>query len=266
MALTDTDLLRLRRQLDDDPESEVFLDTARELVERRDWALAVQILSRALEVHADVREGWALLVRAAVEGGDFQRALEVLARIAPTPEREPTLTRFEIRARVGVGQIERATELAKALVLLHPHLGPVDGLLATPTLRDDSPSRVVPLPDRFISLDRATAYVQAGRPDRALRVLRRLAYHFPDDRHLRARLQELVQADPADGLDDLSEELPDPDRIAAPLRMPRSGFDHDVDNEITQPAIDIRALRRLIEEANDPGEEDSTALMKRPVR
>jgi tetratricopeptide (TPR) repeat protein len=270
----------LREQLAEDPEADVFIVAARELVDRKEWGEAASILSRALEIHADVREGWALLVRAAVEGGNFELALQVLARIGPTPEREPTLTKLEIRARVGAGQAERAAELAQALVLLHPHLGPAEALLAEPVAPAVTHAdRVRPLPDHLVTLERATAYVRAGRPDRAMRVLRRLAFHFPRDRELRARLQELALADPAERRDDLSEEMPDPAKMAPPgLIMPKPMLDPEYDTAVTQPAIDLALLRRMLEEANAVAhardgvldvhalDDEDTALLQRPTR
>lgn len=248
MALTDPELDLLRELLEDDPGDGVFLDVGRELVRRERWDESIRVLAAGLEHNPDEREAWVLLAEAAVGEGRFDRALGALEQLAPTPERDPELVRMQVLALDATGQRARAEEVASSLVLLHPHYGPVEKLVR--------PERVIAAlrarcPDPMITLERADGYLGIGRPDRAIRVLRRLLFHAPDDLEVRARLTRLVE-DPtelAHAYDDLSEELPDPS-IAPGLVMPSP---YEADDEITQPAIEVEEVRRSLGEITLPG-------------
>jgi len=233
--------------------------------EQRD---AIVVLEQALEVHPNHREGWALLAQAAVEVEEYLRALMALEALGPNPERDPEWVVLQIRALVGVGQLERAAALADAVLLLHPHLEAVQkafdrtGRIPPATLRG---------PDPAVTAGRAEEYVAIGRIDRAVRVYRRLLFHHPEDDAVRTRLLELLDQ-PLPERDDLSEELPDPGHY----RIPKMGID---DEEITMPVINVSDVRRRVAEANRPlpgldevrkallddetGEEAPTTIMSR---
>ncbi len=226
--------------LEREPGNWAFLPASKELARRNQGREAIAILERGLELHPGHREGWVLLATVAIEADEHLRCLMALEAIAPTPERDPDLVVLQIRALVGIGQVERAAALADSVLLLHPELevqAMFDraGGLPDPRLRGIDPQATA---------GRAEAYVAAGRVDRAIRIYRRLLFHHPEDARLRSRLLELLER-PLPERDDLSEELPDP----AQLRL--AGIQID-DEEITMPVINVSEVRRRVAEVNRP--------------
>jgi tetratricopeptide (TPR) repeat protein len=223
--VTDPELEMLRELLEEDPSADVFLDVGRELCRREKWADAATVLSAGLEQNAELREGWELLARAGVASGRAAIALAALERVSPTPEKHPDLVKLEVQALCAVGQLERAALLAESLVLLHPAMGPVETLLAGSVVAAPPPEVEPPLVlsvDPVLTEDRAEAYTRAGRPDRAIRVLRRLLFYNPRSKRIRDRLTALLGTPHEHVHDDLSEELPDPSRFPPPeIAMPR---------------------------------------------
>lgn len=250
VPLTDPELDLLRELLTEDPGADAFVDVARELVRRERWGEAVRVLSAGLELNRDRREGWELLARAAVEDGQFLRALGAIDVLDPTPDRHPALVALQVAALAGAGEAARAEALAESLQMLHPN----DPVVAEASRRvrrtpsgaaDQGPPRGS---DPLVSLERADAYVRVGRTDRAVRVLRRLLHSHPHHPALHRRLRELLELPHEPIMDDLSEELPDP-QLAPDLSMPAPSLPRAVDveeddDEITQPQIDLDELRR----------------------
>lgn len=223
--MTDPELEMLRELLEEDPSADVFLDVGRELCRREKWTDAAVVLGAGLEHNAGLREGWELLARAGVASGQPGPALSALEHLSPTPEKHPELVKLEVQALCGVGQLERAALLAESLVLLHPAMGPVEALLAgsavTAPPTEAEPALVMAV-DPVLTEERAAAYARAGRPDRAVRVLRRLLFYNPRSKRIRERLNALLGTPFERECDDLSEELPDPSKFPPPsISMPR---------------------------------------------
>jgi hypothetical protein len=165
-----------------------------------------------------------------------------------TPESAPARVRVQIRALAGIGERARARALAESLLLLHPEEGTVDDLVPAPTAEVAPPAEG----DGWSSRSRAEAYVGRGRPDRAIRVLRRLLFHEPSNLELRARLDELLAGPRTRPTDDLSEELPDPSVVPPLLRMPSPvTAPYDPAEDITQSRVDLTMLREQVAAVND---------------
>jgi hypothetical protein len=147
--------------------------------------------------------------------------------------------------------MERAALLAESLVLLHPSFGPAESLLAGSVVAAPPAELEPPLVlsvDPVLTEDRAAAYARAGRPDRAVRVLRRLLFYNPRSKRIRERLNALLGTPFERECDDLSEELPDPSKFPPPsISMPRPYADDGATpiNDLTRAAdeetSDVRA-------------------------
>lgn len=176
------------------------------------------MLERAGAVLAMPRELRGLHAKAAVACGLFPRAIEIIGQIAPDLGTEPELVDVEVVARRAVGDHARGNQLADAIALLHPGRPVwIPPLVAEPPVQRKA--RGPRAPDPLLSLRQAEAYVQAGRPDRAIRVLRRLLVYTPDDLNIRLRLADLQRAPAPERVDDLSDEIPAPGTSApAPTR------------------------------------------------
>jgi tetratricopeptide (TPR) repeat protein len=261
VALTDPELDLLREVLEENPGDGAFLEVGRELVRRASWGDAVAVLTAALDVHGENREGWSLLAHAATAGGRFEQALAAFARLGPDLARDPDLARLHVVALEGAGRHVEARAVAESLSgadrPTERTRGPRrSGNPAEPARNAVGPARsgsaVEParspvVLDPLVTRERAEAYVAIGRPDRAIRTFRRLLYRDPTRADVKQRLRELLEKPREEGTDDLSDELPPPSIAPPLLQMPSPYSD---DDEITLPAIDIEALRRQIDEAN----------------
>jgi tetratricopeptide (TPR) repeat protein len=212
-----------------------------------------------MEHHPGEREGWELYVKAAVEVGKHPQALAALQKLQPTPDRDPELVVLQVRAMEGSGQQDRARALAKSLAMLHPELESVVALAKAPAAPAGGVTRKVTEPhgaDPLVTVSRAEQYAAMGRIDRAVRTYRRLIFENPREWSLQERLEELLGRPHEPRTEDLSEELPNPDLVPPDVRMPSP---YDDEDEITAPQIDLAEIRRQLEEANRPSEEEEAA-------
>ena len=217
MALTDPELDLLLEILDEDPEADVYLDVGTELVRRARWEQAVAVLGQALATRDDAA-GFVLLARAALEVGDYSRALAAVGRVA-APSAE--LRRVELLAKERAGALDGARVVAVELLAADPN----DEVVSAALERLDAPPPSVHgrAADPFVTVDRAERFVAVGRVDRAVRLYRRLLFHNPHDRSIAVRLGQLESEDAPADVDDLSDELTDP-RLAPPeFAMPAPG-------------------------------------------
>lgn len=182
------------------------------------------MLERAAGFRELTREMRSLHAKAAVVSQLFHRAIEIVGFLGPDATTEPEVVDVEVIARRAVGDQARANALSEALALLHPGrapwVPPVDAEPPLPRRHERGPRA----PDPLITSSRAEAYVAAGRPDRAIRVYRRLLRAAPEDLALRRRLGELLQAPKPERLDDLSDEIPAPGAVpvTVPGALPRA--------------------------------------------
>ena len=215
LALTDPELDLLREMLVDSPAEEVFLEVGEELVRRLRWAEAEQVLSEGLaQFPADDprrRAGFALLARASLETGRYDLTETALREIDTDAGRHFENARIELLWLERSGQLDSARERARSLLDVD-----ATDLVAQAVLeRLDMPA---PSPrsrakDPFYTVARAEQYVAHGRPDRAIRVYRRiqlaLASAPAEAARVEQRLRQLA-GDASGAFDDLSEELTDP--------------------------------------------------------
>jgi len=262
VPLPDPELELLREMLLEDPGSEVFLQVGRELVERGEWDDAVDVLVRGLEVDGHGAEGWELLVQAAVRAGQFLRALAALEHVDTDPLRNEAMARAQVLALEAAGKVDGARQAAERF--LGHHEGDVVVQSVVERLTAPPPDSRRRTADPMVSVGRAEEYAAFGRPDRAIRVFRRLHFHFPEDLGLAHRINALRGMDAAPA-DDLSEELSREDeqpREGAPpgltMPLPGSGLapeevvtdvDWGEEDTLTDPAIDvdIEQIRQEIE-------------------
>jgi tetratricopeptide (TPR) repeat protein len=238
VALTDPELDLLREMLEEDPAAHVFVQVGEELVRRGRWRDAVDVLAAGLarcdEDGPSV--GYALLARAALEAGAFSVALEAVGALGIDPESQPELSRIEILA------LERAGRLGEARSRVDRFLDhdPTDVVVTSvlERLSAPPPARRARAVDPFYTVERAEAYVDLGRTDRALRVYRRILQANREDPSLELRVRQLITA-PQRVPDDLSVELTDPGLVPeepdlretpapAPLSMPQPGLSASV--------------------------------------
>jgi tetratricopeptide (TPR) repeat protein len=220
VALTDPELDLLREMLVDSPSEDVFLEVGEELVRRLRWAEAEQVLVGGL---ADVPEGdprrstaMALLARAALETGRYDLCTSALSEIDTDPTRAPEHARVQLLCLERSGRLPDARALAERFLALDP--GDVVAQAVLDRLDLPPPTARTRGADPFYTVDRAERYVDIGRPDRAVRVLRRILAHVMAHDPVAgadtvARLEQRIRqlaADVHGGMDDLSEELTDP--------------------------------------------------------
>ncbi|MBW1877568.1 MAG: tetratricopeptide repeat protein [Deltaproteobacteria bacterium] len=280
MALPDPELELLREMLLEDPGSEVFRQVGRELIDRGEWDEAVEVLVRGLDADGEAGEGWELLVEAAVQAGQYLRARAALEHVDVDPTRNEAMARAHVLTLEAVGKVDTARAAAERF--LEHHVGDVVVQSAMGRLTAPPPDHRRRAADPLVSVRRAEEYVALGRPDRAIRVYRRLHFHFEDDLGLPHRINELrgIEGAPAD---DLSEEISreeEPQVEVAPpgltMPLPGSGLVPDdtvtetnwvdEDDELTQPAIDLdveeirsEIERRMEETATSPPGEATPA-------
>jgi tetratricopeptide (TPR) repeat protein len=242
----------------------VFLQVGRELVERGEWDDAVDVLVRGLDADGEAEEGWELLTEAAVQAGQYLRALAALEHVDADPASNERMARARVLALEAIGKVEDARVAAEQF--LEHRAEDVVVQSAMQRLVAPPPDHRRRAADPLVSVRRAEEYAAIGRSDRAIRVYRRLHFHFQDDLALAHRVNELRGVDAAP-TDDLSEELSVEDELrpeGAPpgLTMPPPGsglvpdLDEvatevdwtDGDEEPTEPIdADIEEIRREIE-------------------
>lgn len=255
--------------LEEDPSDDVFLQVGEELLRRARWAEAEDVLARGLSNHPDP-EGFAWLARAALETGRFDLALSALERVDRSPATSPENARVEILVLERSGQLDGARERAAAFLAVDPADVVVQAVLER--LAAPPPERGRRAADPFYTVDRAERYVAIGRPDRAIRVYRRILLAHPADRSIELRLRQLAFEELA-GDDDLSEELTDPGLVPPePIDMPAPTLggtpareyvpsaNGPVPIRATEDAFDSAMLDTTEEEADDDTDLDQPPL------
>lgn len=214
MALTDPELDLLREMLVDSPSDDVFFEVGEELVRRLRWAEAEQVLVDGL---ADVASGdprrpvaLALLARASLETGRYDLTASALGEVDTDPVRSTENARVEMLWLERSGQVDAARARARRFL----EVDPADVVAASVLERLDLPPPDPRLrgADPLYTVDRAERYVAIQRPDRAIRVLRRILMDMARPEvaaQIEQRIRQL-QADQGGAYDDLSEELTDP--------------------------------------------------------
>lgn len=222
--LADPELDLLRELLEEDPGAGVFLDVARELVRRGDEDGAIRVLERGLVFAPKRADGWQLLMDVSTAKGWPGRTAMVMDKVDPKVFEAAGLPGIYAEAMLRAGR-EPGEAGAAAYVELMPGESGVE-------LIGDAQR---PMSDPLLSPKRAEAYCAVGRPDRAVRVYRRLVFHHPDHDQYAMRLAELLERDfDHIGDEDLSEELPSP-ALAPDLQVPRPTFALGSDEDATQP-------------------------------
>jgi tetratricopeptide (TPR) repeat protein len=227
--LADPELELLRDLLREDPGAWVFVDVAVEVARRGDHAHAITILYAGIERCPRRADAW-----------------DALGQVCPTASH----VRKAIAAFLEIVGVEGHDEaLANAYVALQERLAALRVEGATPIGAAPRQQRAT---DLSLSADRAEAYANLGRPDRAIRVYRRLVRSDPSNRHWSARLSALLSArDSTDGADfDLSGEMPSPDHAPImvalrpnPLQLGATQPDHG--GRVMEPATPVAVTRRF---------------------
>lgn len=259
MPLPDPELELLTEILGDEPGNEVFLQVGRELIGRTRFEEAVTVLAVGLEhsEEAQVRpEGFALLADAALQAGQYLRALAALDNVAIDVPNNESLARIRVQVLEANGRLGEAREAAEDFLDHYPQDVVIEALVERLQAPPPDPARR--LPDPFVSVERAEQYAALGRADRAIRVYRRLFFHFSDEVGFGHRVQQLL-AQPVEQEDDLSEEsalslepvpdlhMPEPG-AGLTLEPPSEVTDPTWQDEVTDPAMDadIDRIRREI--------------------
>ncbi len=206
MALSDPELELLTELLEEDPSADVFVTVAQEMIRREQWSEAVRILVAALKDAngPELVSGKELLAIAALEEGQPLRALDAIKGLPPKSLDDRRIARVRVLAYEGTGHIDEARAAAEAYLKNHPGDTDILAVLERADLpQGDGYNRAT---DPFVNTERAEQYVILGRPDRAIRLYRRILFHNPGNPTLLARLRELAD-EPVYAEDDLSEEI-----------------------------------------------------------
>lgn len=264
MPLPDPELDLLREMLKEEPGAPAFVQVGRELTWRSRYDEALSVLRAGIDAGTGVpSDAWEALADAALKSGQVLKALGALRHLSSDPVEHEDQARLRVQILEAAGKTAEAKVAAEAFLDVHDQDVVVEAVIER--LAAPPPDVRQRLADPLISVGRAEAYAALGRTDRAIRVLRRLWFHFPDDAGLRRRIGQLA-ATPAEAPEDLSEEIEEADLAHSPppgLRMPspsqRLAVDPtpefpevttDPDSEMTDPAIpfSVEEIRKQIEE------------------
>ena len=259
MALSDPELELLKELLLDDPGAEPWFQVGEELIRRGEWADAENVISGGLTMHQDRQEAWPLLARASLELGHVGLALVALENVTFSPKSDPEAARVRILALERAGEKEEAREAAMAFLAVDPGdvvvtsvVERIEGKGPASLQADVLPGKV---PDPFVSMDRAERYIAVGRPDRALRVYRRVLFHNPGMQAAEAALR-LLGDDVFTRVmtEDLSEELINPAAAPPTLDMPAPQLAAmAADEEDTEPGKNLsEALKAYAKGGKSP--------------
>lgn len=239
MALSDPELELLRELLHDDPGADVWLQVGEELVRRGEWVDAEAVLTGGLGAHPETEAAWPLLARASLEMGHIGLALASLENVPLDPSGAPEAARVRMLALERAGRKEDARTIANAILGAHGNDVVASSLLERLDGAVVAGADVVPgrAPDPFVSMDRAERYIAVGRPDRAVRVYRRILFHNPGFKGAEAALRDLGHgALTRQMTEDLSEELINPASMPPSLDMPSPALSALIaDEEVTEP-------------------------------
>lgn len=264
MPIPDPELDLLREMLKDEPGASAFVQVGRELTWRSRYDEALAVLRAGIDASKKPPgEAWEALGEAALKGGQVLKAVGALPHLSSDPEAQEEQARLRVQILEAAGKVADAKVAAEAFLDVHGQDVVVEALLERLTAPPPDVRRR--LADPLISVGRAESYAALGRTDRAIRVLRRLWFHYPDDTGLRRRIGEL-SARPTEAPEDLSDEIDEADLPRTPppgLRMPSptsrvvpdptpdlGDVSTDPDMELTDPAIafSVEEIRRQIED------------------
>ena len=220
MALTEPELDLLTEILEDDPTADVYLQVGEELVRRGEWARAIQILAPGLEADSDEPHGWSLLCRARLEVGDYTGALEAVGRTDSDPHAHPDVARVRVLALERSGRADECRDAVDAFLAVHSGDVVVEAVLERLDSPQPASQSVIRGTDPFVTLARIQSFEAIGRPDRALRLARRLLHHNPNSEEARLAVQRLATSDQRQMTEDLSEEISAPEMAPPTLNMP----------------------------------------------
>ncbi|TVQ92185.1 MAG: tetratricopeptide repeat protein [Deltaproteobacteria bacterium] len=231
--------------LEDEPADEAYAHVSRTLAAAGELDRAVDVVLRALQHGVDNPDDARLLASWAADIGRYDAIGAAAEVLDPSDfEEDPSLSRAWALYLESKGELVRASELARRLLKegSDPELqGVIDRSEAT------APDPLTRGVDPFLTASRAEAYVDMGRCDLAIRVLRRILAHRPDDVAIQARLVQLraQQIEPRPWVEDLSEEYW-VNRPMGPLIMPTSQLSRP------PPAADPFAEDVSTEQPTDP--------------
>ena len=253
----------LQEVLAEDPTADIYLDVAHALVEREEWRKAARILRRAFE--GGVRDSTAarLLAESASRAGDYTGVSVAVQHIGrDVVANDPSMARSWALALDAQGELEQAGTLARQLMDEQGH----DDILAAIVERQTAPPPAPQLSGRdpWLTVDRAEAYLEAGRIDLAQRIYRRIHAHHPEDNCVHARMLRIgsIPRDARPWIDDLSEEY----WSSGPMRslaMPESTLVPGPDLAARSPEEELTVLARRppVQDASKQfAEEEATIL------
>ncbi len=262
MALSDPELELLRDLLVDDPGAEPWFQVGEELIRRGEWLEAEIVISGGLSVHTERMEAWPLLARASLELGHVGLALAALDNVDFDPDGAPEAARVRILALERAGRTEDLRLCMDAFLSVDPDDVVVTSVQERLTGAAEvvQSADVVPgrIPDPMISMDRADRYIAVGRPDRAMRVYRRILFHDPGNAGARAGLKGLG-AFSRQMTEDLSEELLHPASAPPALDMPAPKLQSMIaDEEVTEANPNVSEV--LAQYARGMGKKPKSSL------
>jgi tetratricopeptide (TPR) repeat protein len=219
VAFSDPEIDLLREILEEDPDADVLLPLAEELVRRLRWAEAEQVLvdgvARLGADDARRTQAHALLARASLETGRYDVASAALRQLEIDPRTQPELARVELLVLERSGETAAAAAKAERFLAIDPHDVVVTSLVERMSAPTEPPSGRAR--DPFLTSERAEGYARIGRPDRAVRVYRRILRNTPEASRAAAielRIRQLGAEARDPGGDDLSEDLTDPGLVS----------------------------------------------------
>ncbi|MFT7521579.1 MAG: hypothetical protein ACI9MC_003730 [Kiritimatiellia bacterium] len=197
----------LQEVLSEDPTADIYLDVAAALIEREEWRKASRILKRAIEAGVHDLKAARMLAVSAGQAHDYIGVSLAVKHIGrDVVANDPDLARSWALALDAQGELEQAGQLANHLL----DQGGPDEQLSAVIERQLAPP---PSPrlcgqDPWFTVNRAEAYLDAGRIDLALRTYRRIHASHPDDSRVHARMLRLssLPRDSRPWIDDLSQE------------------------------------------------------------
>lgn len=193
--MRDGELERMVVALRDAPGGPAYLKVAEALVARGRHADAAQVLERGLAV-AVIPGAHELLARVWIDVGRAEESLALVDVLEAVPAGRVRdlieLKRIRVLALERTGRIDEARKRALELLMRDgrdPFPKAVLVRLATPR-----PAGSLRGSDPFLTLSRAEQFAEVGRPDRAVRIYRRVLLSHPEVPGLQERITDLEKA------------------------------------------------------------------------
>lgn len=193
--MRDVELERMMAALADAPGGPAYLKVAEALVARARHDEAAKVLEAGLAVSV-IPGAHELLARMWIDLGRAEEALSLVEVLETAPTGRVRdlieLKRLRVLGLERTGRIDEARKGALELLLRDgrdPFPKAVLVRLATPR-----PAGSLRGSDPFLTLARAEALAELGRPDRAVRIYRRVWFRHPEVPGLASRIDELDKA------------------------------------------------------------------------